>query len=229
MAAAKNLTFIAFSDEKYSKKVPNGSYIAMLNPESLKWGRSVDYNEEQALDSSSPSSKYSKTPSERVSFELVIDCTGVVDSKRVDMQAEINKLAGVIYTYNGNIHRPNFVMLTWGKTLVFKGVLTSFDTSYTLFRSDGSALRAKVSLEFRSYIDLSTLAKKDDKKSPDMTHRILVRDGDSLPQFSEQVYRSPNYYIQLAQFNGLNKFRQLPAGGELIIPPLVAAVPNNGQ
>lgn len=226
MSGTKNLQLIAFADEKFSKKVPNGTYEVMLNPESLKWGRSIQYNEEQALDSSSPSSKYNKTASEQVSFDLVIDCTGVVDSTRVDIQTEMTKLTGVVYTYNGSIHRPNYVMLVWGKTLVFKCVLTSFDTSYTLFRSDGTALRAKISLAFRSYIDAATLAKKDDKKSPDMTHRLLVREGDSLPQISEQIYLSPDYYIQLAQFNGLNKFRQLPAGGQLIVPPLVAGSAN---
>lgn len=227
MSGSKNLTFVAFSDEKFSKKVSGGTYVAMLNPESLKWGRSIQYNEEQALDSSSPSSKYNKTPSERVSFDLVIDCTGVVDSSRTDLQAEMTKLSNVVYAYNGAIHRPNYVMLVWGKTLQFKCVLTTFDTSYTLFRSDGSALRAKVSLEFRSYIDLATIAKKDDKKSPDMSHRVLVRDGDSLAQFSEQVYLSPNYYVQLAQFNQLNKIRQLSAGRQLILPPLIAGIPKD--
>ncbi len=223
MSGFKKMTLVAYSDEKFNTKVPGGEYVTMLNPESLKWGRSIQYNEEQAIDSSAPSQKYNKTASERLSFELVIDCTGVVDSTRVDLPSEIAKFSSVVYEYNGNIHRPNFVIIYWGKSLAFKCVLTSYDTTFTYFRPDGTPLRAKISLEFRSYIDLATLAKQDDKNSPDITHLVDVVEGDNLPQISHKVYRSPDYYVQIAQVNKLNKFRHLHAGTQLIVPPLTSA------
>jgi len=222
MSGFKNMTIVAYSDEKFTSKVANGQYVVMLNPESLKWGRSIQYNEEQAIDSSSPSSKYNKTASERLSFDLIIDCTGVVDSSRVDLPAEIAQFSSVVYDYNGSIHRPNYIVIYWGKGLAFKCVLTSYDTTYTYFRPDGTPLRAKISLEFRSYIDLATLAKKDDKQSPDITHLVDLVEGDSLPQISQKTYGSPNYYVQIAQANQLNKFRNLQPGTQLMVPPLTA-------
>ena len=219
-----NMKIVAYSDEKFSSKVAGGDYEVMLNPEKMQWGKSIQYNEETAIDSSSPSSKYSKTHSEKLSFDLVIDCTGVVDSSRVDLPTEISKLSKVIYDYNGDIHRPNFVIVNWGGGLAFKCVLTSFNLSYTFFKPDGTPLRAKVSLEFSSYIDLTTLARKEKASSPDLTHRITLTDGDSLPQISREIYRSPNYYVQIAQFNGLNKFRRIDAGSILIVPPLVPVI-----
>jgi len=219
-----NMKIVAYSDEKFSSKVAGGDYEVMLNPEKMQWGKSIQYNEETAIDSSSPSSKYSKTHSEKLSFDLVIDCTGVVDSSRIDLPTEISKLSKVIYDYNGDIHRPNFVIVNWGGGLAFKCVLTSFNLSYTFFKPDGTPLRAKVSLEFSSYIDLTTLARKEKASSPDLTHRITLTDGDSLPQISREIYRSPNYYVQIAQFNGLNKFRRIDAGSSLIVPPLVPVI-----
>jgi hypothetical protein len=216
-----NLKIVAYSDEKFNTPVPGGEYAAMLNPDKLQWGRSIAYNEEAAVDSSAPSSKYNKTNSEKLSFELVIDCTGVVDNDRVDLPAEIKQLSKVIYDYNGNIHRPNYVIINWGGGLAFKCVLTSFNLSYTFFKPDGTPLRAKVSLEFSSYIDLATLARKEKKASPDMTHRVSVVEGDSLPQIANRIYRSPEYYVQLAQFNGLDKFRRLRPGTVLTVPPLL--------
>jgi len=224
MSGFKNMTIVAYSDEKFTTKVSGGQYVVMLNPESLKWGRSIQYNEEQAMDSSAPSSKYNKTASERLSFELIIDCTGVVDSTRVDLPSEIALFSSVVYDYNGNIHRPNYVIIYWGKGLSFKCVLTSYDTTYTYFRPDGTPLRAKISLEFRSYIDLATLTKQDDKQSPDITHLVDVVEGDSLPQISQTIYRSPDYYVQIAQANKLNKFRNLQAGIQLMVPPLTSEV-----
>ena len=217
-----NMKIVAYSDEKFKTKVSGGEYEVMLNPEKLQWGRSIQYNEETAIDSSSPSSKYNKTHSEKLSFELVIDCTGVVDSKRVDLPAEMANLSRVIYDYNGSIHRPNYLIINWGRGLAFKCVLTSFDYSYTFFKPDGTPLRARISLAFSSYIDLATLAKKEDKHSPDVTHRVTVVDGDSLPQISARIYRSSQYYVQIAKFNGLDKFRHLRAGSMLTVPPLVA-------
>lgn len=194
-----NMTIVAYSDEKFSDTVPDGVYELMLNPDKLQWGRSIQYNEEAAVDSSGPSSKYSKTQSEKLSFELVIDCTGVVDAKRVDLPAEIRQLSRVIYDYNGKIHRPNYIVVNWGSGLAFKCVLTSFSLSYTFFKPNGTPLRAKASLEFASYTDLDTLARKEKKESPDMSHLITVVAGDSLPQIAHEIYRSPKHYVHIAR------------------------------
>ena len=62
------------------------------------------------------------------------------------MSDEIKKIERIVYTYNGDIHRPNYVQVQWGKNINFNSVLKSFDTTYTLFRPDGTPLRAKISL-----------------------------------------------------------------------------------
>jgi hypothetical protein len=216
-----NMTLVAYGDEKFSDPIDDGVYRLMLNPEKVQWGRTIQHNEEAAIDSSAPSAKYSKTHSEKLSFDLVIDCTGVVDGKRVDMAAEIRQLSKVIYDYNGAIHRPNYVIVNWGSALSFKCVLASFSLSYTFFKPDGTPLRAKASLEFVSYIDPATLARKEKKASPDMSHLVAVVEGSSLPQIAQQIYRSPTHYVQIARYNGLDKFRRLEPGTELTVPPLL--------
>lgn len=217
-----NMTLVAYSDEKFNVRVAGGSYSVMLNPEKMQWGRQVNYNEEAVPDSSAPSSKYNKTNSEKLSFELVIDCTGVVSSTRTDLPGEMAQLSKVIYDYNGAIHRPNYIIINWGAGLAFRCVLTGFNTSYTLFNAEGTPLRAKLSLEFTSYIDMVTLARKEKKASPDMTHLVRVVEGDSLPLISDRIYQSPDYYVKIAQFNHLDKFRHLKPGTVLNIPPLIA-------
>lgn len=216
-----SMRIVAYSDGEYSSKISGLEYIVMLNPESLKWGRSIEYSEIAPVDASAVTPKFNKTLGESLSFDIVIDCTGVVDSKRVDLPGEIKKLADVVYTYNGKIHRPNFVGVFWGKGVNFKGVLNSFDSSYTYFRSDGTPLRAKVSLNFTSYIDPKVREKLEGKESPDISHHVTVVDGDSLPGISQKLFDSPNYYIQIAKANKLNKFRQLKPGIELTIPPII--------
>jgi len=220
-AGLELLRITAYTDENFQNAFKAKPYTVMINPESLKWDRSVEYNEKQAPDSSSPSQKYKSTPAEKLNFDIIIDCVGIVDSKRTDMNAEIELLESVVYSYNGDIHRPNFVKVQWGKNIVFKGVLKSFDTTYTLFKPDGSPLRAKVSLGFTEYISPDQVAKEDKEESPDVTHLIAVQEGDNLPGLCQKVWNDNSFYIQVAEYNQLNKFRNLEGVENLLFPPII--------
>lgn len=214
-----NMKIVAYSDETFSTQVSD--YELMLNPDKMQWSRSVQYNNESSLGSET-SVKYSRTGAESLSFDIVIDCTGVVDSQRIDLPVEIEQLSKVVYDYNGSIHRPNYLIINWGGGLAFRCVLTSMTTNYTFFKPDGTPLRAKISLAFIYYTDIHTLARKENKQSPDMSHRILVTEGDTLPQISQRIYQTSAYAVQLARFNGLNKVRKMEAGQIIIAPPLIS-------
>ena len=223
-ASLELMKITGYTDENFQQAFAGQPYTVMINPETIKWQRGIEYNEQQAPNTSAPSQKYKSTPVEKLNFDIVIDCTGIVDSKRVDMNQEISSLESIIYTYNGKIHRPNFVKVQWGKSLVFKGVLKSMDTSYTLFKPDGSPLRAKLSLGFSEYISPQSVEELDAKKSPDITHLITVVEGNTLPQLCEETWNDDSYYIQVAQYNELNKFRNLKGGQKLIFPPIIQPV-----
>lgn len=217
--AVTKMKMIAYKDGSFRQRVSD--YTVMLNPEALKIDRQTVYTKKQAINSSASSDKYESSPGATLNFDLVLDCTGIVDPKRTDLPEEIKTLQKVIYDYNGEIHQPNYVKVAWGKDLNFQGLLTSYNINYTLFKSNGIALRAKVSLSFKAFEAREEVVKKEKKASPDLTHLVEVIQGDSLPQLSEKYWGSPSYYIQAAKFNGLNKFRELQAGSTLVFPPLV--------
>lgn len=221
MPGLELMKITGYTDEEYKTAFEGNPYSVMINPDSVKLQKSVEYNTQQAPDTSSASQRYKSTPSDKLNFDIVIDCTGVVDAKRVDMVTEISWLEKIIYTYNGTIHRPNFVKVQWGENITFKGVLTSFDISYTLFKPDGTPLRAKLSLAFSQYISPQTVTKLDQPKSPDLTHIVTVTEGMTLPQLCLKTWNDEFYYIQVAKFNNLNKFRNLSGIRKLIFPPIV--------
>lgn len=210
-----------YEDEEFSKPFKMKPYTVMVNPDSIKWQRGIHYDDQQAFDSSSASQKYKSTPSDKLNFDIVIDCTGIVDARRTDMASEISILETIVFKYNGEIHRPNFVKIQWGADLVFKGVLVSMDTSYTLFRPDGSALRAKISLGFSQYISSETRKKLEKQSSPDVSHFVTVEEGIALPQLCQKIWNDDSYYIQVARYNNLNKFRNLKGIQKLIFPPII--------
>jgi hypothetical protein len=211
----------AYTDENFQQPVTGAQYKAMINPDSITWQRAIEYNKKQPPNTSSPSQKYKNTPSDQLNFDIVIDCTGVVNSNRTDMKSEIATLENTVFTFNGKIHRPNFVKIQWGQGFNFNGVLDSFNTSYSLFKPDGTPLRAKVSLHFSLYVAPKTVKKLDNSTSPDITHLVTVQQGMTLPQLCRNVWNDDSYYIQVARYNGLDKFRNLAGIETLIFPPII--------
>lgn len=223
-----NLTIKGFKDKNFSSNAPPPNvYVAMLNPTSIDLTTGVDFSDKDS-GTSGASPKFKQVRGDTLSFELIIDCTGVVDATRLSLKTELDTLTSVMRNYQGNIHRSNYVTVAWGNTLNFRGVLTNMNVNYTFFKPNGAALRAKVKLDFRSYVDAATLAKQQNPKSPDVTHHILVRDGDSLPQIAHTVYHRPEFFVALARANNLDKFRYLPGGTNLLTPPLKTPGGANG-
>jgi nucleoid-associated protein YgaU len=53
-----------------------------------------------------------------------------------------------------------------------------------------------------------------------LTHSRIVKSGDTLPLLSKEIYGNSAYYLQLAQANNLDDFRNLQPGQEIFFPPL---------
>lgn len=209
------LTIEGYKDENFSSKI--GSYSAMLNPESYSQSLSIQYNEEQGQGTPDASIKYEKSPPSTLSFELVFDATGVVDSTRTDLVSEITKFKKIAYDYNGNIHSPNYLKLIWGKALLYKCRLITMKINYTLFRPDGSPLRAKVNVDFKEFQN-PTEAMEDN--SPDMTHLHVVVAGDMLPALTYNVYQKEAHLLKVAEYNKLDTIMYLVPGSKLYFPPI---------
>ena len=61
---------------------------------------------------------------------------------------------------------------------------------------------------------------KENKTSPDLSHSRIVKSGDTLPLLSKEIYGSAVHYLRVAQANGLDNFRSLTPGQQIVFPPL---------
>ena len=52
------------------------------------------------------------------------------------------------------------------------------------------------------------------------SHRVLVKEGDTLPLLCHEIYGDAWYGPQVARFNHLADFRRLVPGTQLHFPPL---------
>lgn len=155
---------------------------------------------------------------------MVIDGTGVVNLPIAgvgspDVKTQIEQLNTIVYKYDGENHEPNQIRLLWG-SLKFFGRLESMSVEYTLFKPSGEPLRAKVNLSFTGFLSKEEAALKANKSSPDLSHIVEVKAGDTLPLLCYRVYKDSSYYTEVAKINKLIDFRHLTPGSTLHFPPL---------
>lgn len=212
------MTLQAFSDGKF-KSTAGPPYTVFLNPESISHSSENSYDTPHPPGSPGDTPRFNYASQGKLSFSLVLDGTRPIDGRTIDVSSELKKLRSLVFLYHGPIHSPYYVQVSWG-TLVFNGRATTMNVNYSLFRPDGSPVRAKVDLAFISFIDATTLALQADRQSSDLTHRYVVQAGDTLPELCYRIYGSSQYYIQVAARNNLIGFGQLTPGTELRFPPL---------
>ncbi len=215
------LKITGYKDDTFSSKA--GEYEILYNPNSLVHSMRVTYAESQAMGTTASGRRYQSTEPETLDVEFVFDCTieSADDSvkKPVKVDKALKSFKDLVYTYNGSIHRPNYVMLSWGE-FIFKGQITSLTVTYAAINIEGEALRANVKAAFEEVTDLKTRLSEEDRQSSDLTHIYFIKEGDTLPVLAEKIYGSTNYYIDIARINGLNNFRRLTPGERIIFPPL---------
>ncbi|MCO7226559.1 LysM peptidoglycan-binding domain-containing protein [Pleionea sp. CnH1-48] len=200
------------------------SFEVMLNPSSYSHQHSICYNHKKTMGQLGSESKFSAINAEKVNFDIVIDGTGVVNLPipglgSPDVKTQIQQLNSIVYQYDGNDHQPSHVRLLWG-SLIFFGRLESMSTEFTVFKPSGEPLRAKVKLAFVGFMSKKEEALLANKSSPDLTHMVEVKAGDTLPLLCYQIYRDESYYKEIARINNMSGFRQLTPGQRLKFPPL---------
>jgi hypothetical protein len=211
------LTIIPVS--KYAPvPLPSGPpFVAMFNPDQWANSEQFVYNDEQEEGTQEGVQRFNHIKSPELSFEILIDGTGASgEKKEVTTELELlNRTVG----FNGKEHRPNKLFIIWGKFL-FQGVVETLDTTYTLFRPNGTPLRAKVQCKFRRDTDSVTRVLDADLHSADLTHARKIREGERLDQLCQGIYDSPRFLLEVAKANGLTSFRNIPVGMEMIFPPV---------
>lgn len=222
----EKLKIQVFTDRARSG-APGETFEVMFNPETYSQSYENVFQKTQAVNSSGREAKYAMSKPSDLSLKLIIDGTGVSTygitnllGGKMDVYKKVEDFLQKTSHMDGKIHEPKFLIVAWGK-LNFKCRLKSVTVNYTVFDNSGIPLRAELNTVFVSDIDNKQRLKKENKNSPDLTHWRVVQAHDTLPLMCEEIYGSPNYYIQVAKANKLNKFRDLPAGTELFFPPIL--------
>jgi nucleoid-associated protein YgaU len=113
---------------------------------------------------------------------------------------------------------PPLVVLHWGTVSSFPGFITSVSAKYTLFRSDGTPIRAVCSVSIEEmpgepYKQNPTSGGREVRR----VHRTVA--GDTLASVAYAEYGDPNQWRALAAYNDIADPLRVRAGTVLLMPP----------
>jgi len=222
----EKMLILAFSD---SEKAENGgiadaddTFEALINPEGYSLSYKLKFSQGgQAQGTSGRQLKYEYTEPEEINVDFLFDNTGIIDGNpRDNVSDDLRRFREVVIDYKGDSHEPRHFKLVWGENSVFKGRVTELTINYKLFRPDGTPIRAIASVKFKSSIEEQKRAAQENNSSPDLTHRRIVKTGNTLPLMCYHIYGDPQYYLQVAEANGIRNFRSLEPGSTVYFPPI---------
>ncbi len=209
---------VAYKKPDYSDQV--GEYDVLVNPDRYKNKSELVYTTSSSpVGTSAETVKFRGAGSKFFEMEFFFDSTGVICSDQIDLQ--ITALKDLIYSYNGDIHEPNYIKIFWGTQFLFQGRLKTWEPNYTMMDMDGTPLRAEVKATFIASVTPKKKALEERRNSSDLTHIRTVKDGDTLPVMCYRIYGDSGLYIQVAVYNSLDDFRTISPGDQLIFPPLI--------
>jgi hypothetical protein len=218
----EHLVIKAYEQPDYSG-AEAGQFEAFVNPNELTVGYEVEYDSAQGSGTTNSRQTFKRIKPGDLTLALFLDGTGA-NGRPLDVQQKVEEFQTVT-GYNGNIHRPNYLKVVWGTLPVKKCVLKSASIVYKLFRPDGVPLRAVINATFTDNSDDQTRVASAQDRSPDLTHVRIVKAGDNLPAMCFAIYGDPRLYLEVADANGIDDFRNLQPGMRLFFPPLPVLFP----
>jgi len=206
---------------------PKGKFVVMFNPVTFNKKYEIEYFVKVEKGAGPKTPVFSRTKPQEYDFEFTLDGTGTSaakllneSGKAVTVEEKVQEFWDICGKLRGDLHRPPYLRIKWG-AFVLDVVLKSADITYTLFKPDGTPLRAKITATFDESIADDEQEARDAKSSPDLSHVRTVIQGDTLPLMTKKIYgNSSSLYLEVAKFNKLNNFRKLRSGSQLIFPPI---------
>lgn len=200
-----------------------GQFEAFVNPSEITLGYDVEYDGAEGVGATNSRQTFQRIKPGDLTLALFLDGTGA-NGRLLDVQQKVEQFQTVT-GYNGNIHRPNYLKVVWGTLQVRRCVLKSASIVYKLFKPDGVPLRAVITATFTDNSDDQTRVAIAQDRSPDLTHLRIVKAGDNLPSMCFAIYGDPRLYLEVADANGIDDFRELVPGTRLFFPPLTVLFP----
>ncbi len=196
-----------------------------FNPTEYSLSKSNSWEPVKIVGSNVPRMEFTSGGSVSLGLELLFDTYEARQDVRAytDKIFELTKISSKTVDKTTKVGRPPRVMFSWGKVFNFPSVITSFSVQYVLFLSDGTPVRARVSLTLVECEDASAKSAQNPTSQGTLGQKVyVVKPGDTLDRIAYQEYSDSSAWRFLADVNNLDNPMDLRPGQVLAIQPLEA-------
>jgi len=196
------------------------SVDCMFNPYEYTVAKTNTYEEKAKNQADVPHVEFKKAGAQTLKLELFFDSyeTGEDVSKTTN---KLWKLMESKTRQEGNTTKkvpPPEVAFEWG-VFRFEAVITNMTQKFTLFKMDGTPVRAKVDVTFTQYKDVNDYPAQNPTSGGGDIERVWrVVAGDRLDAIAYEVYLETSKWRIIAERNKIRDPLALQPGQTLIIP-----------
>jgi hypothetical protein len=215
--------------DKYRRKIEARRFRVLFNPTSYSITSSVTWKHQGSRALNSPPLTYGGGGGRTLTLDLFYDVTEPIDGVRIDdVRQETNKVVALtrkdraLVEKDAELGRPPAVAIEWGEAPLsgsdfpFIGVISGLTQNFTMFRADGTPVRANLNVTFTEFPDPEIDQRKLD---PEFTTRVVKR-GDTLSGIAAEMYGDPAVWRAIARANRLDDPLRLEIGRPLQIPKM---------
>jgi hypothetical protein len=225
----EKLTISPFA-KKGDTYVPLLDIKVLFNPEEYSIKKTVTWSPPEGKTQSklnAPTISFGGGGSRILSLNLFFDVTLPIrrNGQEIiieDVREETNKIVALTRIHAGE-EQPRICQVSWGAApqdsdLPFTGTINSLTQKFTQFRSNGSPVRAYLTVDFTEFLDPKLDALTTFSQRLLNTHTILG--GESLSNIAAEVYHDTRRWRTIAEANGIDNPRQLTVGRSLTLPKI---------
>jgi phage protein U len=195
-------------------------FSVLFNPTEYSIDGGAKWSEQEKR-GQKPELQYTGSDRKKLTMDLFFDTY----ESRTDVREHTVKVSSLA-VFNKEAHRPPKLTLSWGQgspggvhaDFPFTGVLEALKQQFLLFQSDGTPVRAKLSVTFLQFSLSPEELKKNEAHSADKTKTYLVKAGDTASGIAGRFYKDPARWRHIALANDIDHPARLEAGRMLIIP-----------
>ncbi len=209
-------------DTSGEKKSGGIAVSCMFNPFEYSVSKTNTYEEKSKNKSDVPHVEFKKAGAQTLKLVLTFDTYESGD----DVSLETRKLWKLMESktrQEGNKKKkvpPPEVAFEWG-VFRFVAVITAMTHKFTLFKNDGTPVRASVDVTFTQHKDLEDYPNQNPTSGGGDINRVWhVIAGDRLDTIAFEVYGDATRWRAIAEHNGITNPLSLKAGQHLTIPEL---------
>jgi Contractile injection system tube protein len=222
--ALTKMVIHAFSDKDFSDELDDLLFTVPVNPESFMKSYKVDLDERTGHGQPGTQPGYKSSSPQELKLDFVLDGTGTIQNYAqqfvgVSVHDQLTAFMKCVYAFNGDTHKPNYVIIIWGPEVRFPGQVSDVQVNHTLFQPNGDPLRVKISATFKMSESDQARIIANEMHSPDLTKRHTAQRGERLDLLTYKQYGDPDYLLQVGRVNNLVSIRNIPLPTMLYFPP----------